>query len=49
MFDNMPGFIQKNKLTFNSVKNLVVNRHVYLDFENNEKKGVNSACNFISG
>ena len=25
--DNMPGFIEKNKVPFNSVKNLVVNRH----------------------
>ena len=45
----MPGFIEKNKVPFNSVKNLVVNRHLYLDFENNEKEGINSACDFVSG
>ena len=45
----MSGFIEKNKVLFNSVKNLVVNRHLYPDFENNEKEGVNSACNFVSG
>ena len=45
----MPGFIEKNKVPFNSVKNLVVNRHLYLDFENNEKVGINSACDFVSG
>ena len=27
-FDNMPGFIEKNKVPFSSVKNLVVNRHL---------------------
>ena len=37
--DNMPG----------SVKNLVVNRHLYLDFENNQRKETNSACNLVSG
>ena len=26
--DNMPGFIEKNKVPFNYVKNLVVNRHL---------------------
>ena len=45
----MPGFIEKNKVPFNSVKNLVVSRHLYLDFENNERDGVNSTCNFVSG
>ena len=47
--DNMPGFTEKSKVLFNSVKNLVVNRHLYLDFENNEREGVNSACDFVSG
>ena len=47
--DNMPGFTKKNKVPFNSVKNLVVNRHLYLDFENNKREGVNSACDFVSG
>ena len=47
--DNMPGSIEKNKVPFNSVKNLVVNRHLYLDFENNEREEVNSACDFVSG
>ena len=37
------------KVPFNSVKNLVVNRHLYLDFENNEKEEINSACDFVSG
>ena len=45
----MSGFIEKNKVPFNSVKNLVVNRHLYPDFENNEKEGVNSAYDFVSG
>ena len=47
--DNMPGFIEKNKAPFNSVENLVVNRHLYLDFENNEREEVLSACDFVSG
>ena len=46
--DNMPGFIEKNKVPFNSVKNLVVNRHSYLNFENHERKENNSACDFVS-
>ena len=46
--DNMPGFFEKNKVSFNSVNNLVVNRHLYLDFENNEREEVNSACDFVS-
>ena len=41
----MPGFIEKNKVPFNSVKNQVVNRHSYL----HEKKEINSACDFVSG
>ena len=45
--DNMPDFIEKNKVPFNSVKNLVVG-HLYLDFENNEREEVNSACDFVS-
>ena len=44
----MPGFIQKNKVPFNSVKNLGANRHLYLDFENNEKEEVHSACDVVS-
>ena len=47
--DNMPGFIEKNKVPFNSVKNLVVNKHLYLDFENNEREEINSACDLVSG
>ena len=47
--DNMPGFIEKNKVPFNSVKDLVVNRHLYLDFENDEREEINSACDFVSG
>ena len=47
--DRMPGFIEKNKVPFNSVKNLVVNKHLYLDFENNEKEEINSASDLISG
>ena len=46
--DNMSGFIEKNKVPFNSVKNLAVNRHLYLDFENNERVVVNSAWDFVS-
>ena len=45
----MPGFIEKNKVPFNSFKNLVVNRHLYLDLENNEREKINSACDFVSG
>ena len=45
----MPGFIEKNKVPFNSVKNLVVNKHLYLDFENNEREEINSACDFVGG
>ena len=44
--DNMPGFIEKNKVPF---KNLVVNRHLYLDIANNEREEINSACDFVSG
>ena len=44
----MPGFIEENKVSFNYVNNLVVNRHLYLDFENNERVEVNSACDFVS-
>ena len=40
----MPGFIEKNKVLFNSVKN----RHLYLDFENDEREGANTACDFVS-
>ena len=47
--DNMPGFIEKSKVPFNSVKNLVANRHLYLDVENTEREEVNSACDFVSG
>ena len=36
--ENIPGFIKKNKVPFNSVKDLVVNRHSYLDFENDERE-----------
>ena len=28
---------------------LVVNRHLYLDFENNERDEINTACDFVSG
>ena len=45
----MPGFIEKNKVPFNSVKNLVVNRHLYLYFENNEREEASSVCEFVSG
>ena len=45
----MPGLIEKNKIPFNSVKKLVANRHLYLDFENNEREEVNSAHDFVSG
>ena len=45
----MPDFIKKNKVPFNSAKNLVVNKHLYLDFENNEREEINSACDFVSG
>ena len=47
--DNMPGFIEKNKVPFNSVNNLVADRHLYLDFENNKREEVNSAYCFVSG
>ena len=46
--DNRPGFIEKNKVPFNSVKNLVVNKHLYLDFQNNEREEINSAYDFVS-
>ena len=45
----MPGFIKKTKVPLNSAKNLVVNKHLYLDFENNEREEINSACDFVSG
>ena len=31
------------------MKNLIVNRHLQLDFENNDREGVNSACSFVHG
>ena len=34
----MPGFTEKKKVPFNSVGNVVVNRHLSLDFENNEER-----------
>ena len=39
----------RKKVLFNSVKNLVVNRHLKLDFEDNEREEVISAYNFVSG
>ena len=47
--DNMPSSTEKNKVPFNSVENIVVNRHWYLDFENNEREEINSAYDFVSG
>ena len=41
--------VEKNKVPFNSVTNLVANRQLYLDFENNEREEVNSACDFVRG
>ena len=35
--DNIVGFLEKNKVRFNSVNNLVAKGHLYLDFENNER------------
>ena len=32
-----------------SVNNVVTDRHLYLEFENNEREVVNSACYFVSG
>ena len=46
---NMPGFIEKSKVPFNSVENLIVNRHLYLGFENNKREEVISVCDFVSG
>ena len=46
--DKMPDFIEKNKVPFSSVKNVVANRHLHLDFEKNEREKVNSARNFVS-
>ena len=43
----MPCFTEKTYL--NSVKNLVANRHLYLDVENNERETVNGAFDFVSG
>ena len=43
----MPGFVEKSKVPFNSVKNLVAN--IYLDVENNESEEVNSVCDFVRG
>ena len=45
----MPGFIEINKVPFNYVKNLDVNKHLYLDSENTEREEINSACDFVSG
>ena len=46
---NMPGFIEKIKVPFNPVKNLVLNRHLYLDLENNEREEINSVCDVVIG
>ena len=45
---NMPGFIEKNKVPFTSVKNVPVNRRLYRDFEKNEREEFNSTCDFVS-
>ena len=46
--DNMPGFIEKNKVPFNSVNNLFANRHLYLDFENmKEKRSIVHAISLV--
>ena len=47
--DNMPGFIEKSKVFFSSVENVVVNRHLCLNFENNEREEVIIACDFVRG
>ena len=36
------------KVPFNSVKNLVANRHLCLEFENNEREEINSLSDFVS-
>ena len=33
----------------NTSRWLLLDRHLYLDFENNEREEVNSACYFVSG
>ena len=45
----MHDFTQKDKVLFNSVNNLVPNRHLYLDFEKNERQKVSSKYDFVSG
>ena len=47
--DNMPGVIEKNKVPFSSVENVVVNRHLYLGFENNKREEVISVYDFVGG
>ena len=37
--DNMPGFIEKNKVPFNYVNNLVVNRHLPWLWEESKRGG----------
>lgn len=35
--------------TFNHVNKSVPDKHLYLDYENNERDGINSTCDFVSG
>ena len=46
---NSLGFNEKVKIPFNSVCDLVLDRHLYLYFENNEREEINSTHDFVSG
>ena len=44
----MLSFIENNKVPFNSVKNLVVKRHLYFDFENmTERRSIAHAISLL--
>ena len=45
----MPGFNENVRVPFYSLSDLVLDRHLYLYFENNEREEVNSICDFDSG
>ena len=45
----MPGFNENVRVPFYSLSDLVLDRHLHLYFENNEREEVNSICDFDSG
>lgn len=44
--ENMSCFSKQVKIIFRSVNNLVADRQLYSDFENNEREEGNTTCNF---